>query len=161
MTTREELIDATTEVAPKRGRGRPRKEQPGDIKLSREERVPLGGFRDILTLRNTDPNYHYYWGIDESEDGSQIARCLQAGYVMVRPEEKVTYGEASVYKSNGLGSVIRVSAGGGLYHYLMKLPMEFHLDDQRRNAERVNQTEQSLKNQGGDTSGFYGDVSIK
>lgn len=161
MTTREELIEATTEVAPKRGRGRPRKEQPGDIKLSREERVPLGGFRDILTLRNTDPNYHYFWALDLSEDGSQIARCLQAGYVFVRPEEKVTYGEASVYTTQGLGSVLRVPAGGGLNHYLMKLPMEFHKEDQERNANRINMTEQSLKEQGTGTEGFYGGVSIK
>lgn len=163
MTTREELVEATTEVEEpvKRGRGRPKKVRPEDVKISREERVPLGGFRDILTLKNTDPNYHYYWALDLSEDGSQIARCRQAGYVFVRPEEEITYGEASVFKTSDLGSVLRVPAGGGLNHYLMKIPMDFFEEDQARHAKRVDMTEQSLKDQGANTEGFYGGVSIK
>ena len=157
--------EATTEVEQpvKRGRGRPRKVRPEEEAAKQEAqrppRVPLGGFRDILTLQNTDPNYHYHWALDMSEKGTQIARCMQAGYEFVRPEEGVVVGEASVFKTEGVGSVLRVPGGGGMFHYLLKLPIEFFKEDMDRHQERVDMTEQSIKNQGKNDS-FYGDVRI-
>ena len=159
MTTREELVEATTaEAVPeeKRGRGRPRKVRPEDVLLTREERVPLGGFRDILTLKNTDPNYHYHWPLDSAENGTQITRYLQAGYVFVRPEEGVIAGESAVYSTKDLGNVMRVPAGNGDFHFLMKLPMAYYEEDMRLQAEKVNLTEQSLKDS---KSGFYGGLT--
>ena len=42
----------------------------------------------------------------------------------------------------------------------MKLPMEFYEDDKRRDAERVNKTEQALKGQI-DREGFYGSFDME
>ena len=166
MSTIEEIKEATEaeQALPekKRGRGRPRKVdiEAEKNRVTKETRVPLGGFRNILTVENKDPNYHYFWAIDETEGGTAIARAQQAGYEFVRPEEGVVVGEASVFKTENVGSIIRVPAGGGMFHYLMKMPMAFYEDDQRRHNERVDQTESALKNQGKNNPGFYGGVNI-
>lgn len=157
MSTETEATEATQPV--KRGRGRPPLKTGPQSKVTRETRVPLGGFRDILTVTNKDPNYHYTWPLDLDEKGTQIARLLQAGYEFVRPEEGVMVGEASVYRTDNVGSVHRVPGGGGYFHYLMRIPMEWHEDDKRRQAERVDRTEQALKGQI-EKDGFYGSFNM-
>ncbi len=141
-------------------RGRPRKVNPSEREVTRETRVPLGGFAGPLSIQNKDPNYRYYWELDSEVDGTKIERRLQAGYVFCRPEENLVIGKTSVYKTENVGSIIRVPAGKGDYHYLMRIPVEWYEDDQRRNSERVKLTEESLHEQS-KKDGFYGSLSIK
>ncbi len=154
--------EATEAIQPvKRGSGRPPKvKSPLDIKVTRETRVPMGGFRDILSVANKDPNYHYTWPLDLSENGTQIARFLQAGYEFVRSEEQAIIGEASVYQTENIGSVYRVPGGGGYYHYLMKIPMEFYEDDKRRHSEVVDRSERALTGKFSE-EGFYGSMNME
>jgi len=159
MSIETEATEAEQPV--KRGRGRPPKRKtPLDNKVTRETRVPMGGFRDILTVQNKDPNYHYALPLDLDENGSQIARFIQAGYEFVRPEEGAMVGEASVYTTENLGSVHRIPAGGGYFHYLMKLPMEFYEDDLKADASKVDRTEQALKGLT-EKEGFYGSFNME
>lgn len=148
-----------TESPTKRKPGRPRKPNPGERSVTRDTRTPVGGFAGPLSLENKDPNYRYFWEIDSSEDGSKIERRLQAGYVFCRNDEGLVVGETSVYKTENVGSIIRVPAGQGHYHYLMKIPKEWHEDDQKRHDKRVDTIENSLKSKSRE-EGFYGDLSI-
>lgn len=144
---------------PKRKGGRPpKKRYDRDVRITRETRIPLGGFRDKLTVANKDPNFHYYWELDLGEKGTKIARALQAGYVFVKAEEEPVIAEAAVYTAQDVGNIIRVAAGGGMYHYLLKIPKEWREEDQARVQERVNQTEQSML--GKPAGNFYGGISI-
>lgn len=147
-------VETDIEQPVKRGRGRPRKDEQYKNTVTRATRTPLGGFRNILTVENKDPNYHYAWPVDTSDRGQEIAKCLSAGYDFVRPEEKAVIGESSVFKTDNVGSIIRVPAGQGEFHYLMKIPNEFYEDDQLRSQEKVDRTEEALV--GNDRKGFYG-----
>lgn len=130
-------------------------------RVTRGTRVPLGGFAGPLSLndQSKDPEMHYHWALDDSEDGSKIERLLQAGYEFCSPDEKLVAGNTSVYSTVSKGSVVRVPAGNGKYHYLMKLPQEWFEDDQLRIQERVDATEGSLKDQSR-KEGFYGELKI-
>ena len=129
--------------------------------VTRGTRVPLGGFAGPLTLlqENMDSEYHYSWPLDDSEDGSKMERLLQAGYAFCKPEENLVAGNSSVYASVHQGSVIRVPAGQGKYHYLMKIPQEWYEDDQAAGQALVDKTEGSLQEQS-NKEGFYGNLKI-
>jgi hypothetical protein len=130
-------------------------------KVQRGTRVPLGGFTGPLALReeNMDPSMKYVWPLDDSEDGSKIERRLQAGYEFCSPKENLVAGSTSVYATRQSGSIIRIPAGQGKYHYLMKIPLEWYEDDQKAKAARVTATEQSLHNQA-KKDGFFGGLQI-
>lgn len=152
-------VTETKEV--KRGPGRPRKHYIDDRKVTRETRLPKGGFSGPLSMieENKDPDFRYYWEVDRSEDGSEVEMRIQEGYVFCRPDENLVRGRTSVYSSEHAGSIIRVPAGHGLYHYLMKIPLEWYKDDEKRHNERINELERGLKSNA-DKKGFYGDISI-
>lgn len=144
----------------KRGRGRPSREGRYQLNVTRETRVPVGGYRDILTLENTDPEFHYYWELDSSETGPNIHKRLRAGYDFVRDDEGVIVGQASVFRSESVGSILRVPNGDGRYMYLLRIPKEWHEEDMERLNQEVNETESSL--QGPQFDGTYGrGVSIE
>lgn len=144
----------------KRGRGRPSREGRYQLNVTRETRVPVGGYRDILTLENTDPEFHYYWELDSSETGPNIHKRLRAGYDFVRDDEGVIVGQASVFKSESVGSILRVPNGDGRYMYLMKILKEWHEEDMERLNQEINETESSLR--GPQFDGAYGrGVSIE
>ena len=154
--------EVTETEQPTKGRGRPSKIKTGETEVTRETRTPMGGFNGPLDIvkEKKDPNYHYYWELDESEVGSNIERRLRAGYVFCLAAEGLVLGGTSVYKTEDVGSIIRVPAGQGRYHYLMKIPLEWYEEDTKANHARVDATEQALN----DTSkkeGYYGELSIK
>ena len=158
-----ELIatEVTETEQPKRGRGRPPKIKTEENGVTRATRTPMGGFNGPLDIveEKKDPNYRYYWELDENEIGSNIERRLQAGYVFCLSNEGLVQGGTSVYKVKDIGSIIRVPAGQGRYHYLMKIPLEWHEDDMKANARRVAATEQALNSKASE-EGYYGKLSI-
>ena len=152
--------DEGVEVLLKRKVGRPSKADAEEkMAKMREARLPLGGMRSILAIEGEDPNYHYHWAVDDNENGNQIKRLVAAGYEFVSHTEGIRVGEAQVFRTEGLGSLLRVPAGDGRYHFLMRIPNEFYEDDQKRNAEQVNMTEQSITQARG-SDGEYGTVKI-
>lgn len=130
-------------------------------RVTRGTRVPLGGFTGPLSLNKErlDPEMHYSWALDDAEDGSKIERRLQAGYEFCNPDENLVAGNSSVYKSVQAGSIVRVPAGQGKYHYLMKIPLEWYKDDQAQGQKRVDATENSLHEQS-KKDGFFGELKI-
>lgn len=144
----------------KKKAGRPKARRPGDNMLvTRETRVPLGGYRDILTVENTDPGYHYYWELDDNEQGNRIYKRRQAGYDFVSPDEGVIVGEASVYTTEDLGSIIRVPNGDGRYLYLMKILREWYEEDRAKMDKLVDDTEESIRRPT-NVEGGYGSTKI-
>ena len=147
----------TKEVTPvKRGRGRPKKVDPSS---QRQNRVPVGGFRDKLTVQNRDPNFYYRWVLDTDATGARILEHQHAGYVFVHANEGVEIGETYVFSTPD-GDILRKPANKqGDYLYLMKLPMEFHEQDNEAKRQVVNKTEESLY-PGEDTDERYGTLKI-
>lgn len=136
-------------VAPQKNLGgRPRKHVP-KTGVTRETRVPIDGRRDILTIENKDPNMHYAWVLDDSENGYKIQQHLRAAYEFVQADRQESVGQPHVYKSASQGSLIRVPNGTtGQHLYLMKLPMYLHLEDKDALERKNKELEQSLETTG-------------
>ena len=124
--------------------------------------------RNILTVENKDPNYEYRFVLDvyarHDDDtnkfypGQRIARFQAAGWEFVRNDE-VTVGDSYVYKTENTGSIVRVPAGQGEYHYLMKIKKEWYKEDQDAKMKQIDDVEKSMKNPKSEM-GQYGSVSI-
>lgn len=106
--------------------------------------VPVSGTADVLTVHNKDPNFFYYWPVDTDEGGKEILRHKRAGYKMVNAgEEDLGIGSDSVYSTEKDGSVYRVPARSGGFHFLMKLPMDLYEMYREEKEYQLQQTEQS------------------
>lgn len=151
--TQDEIM---TRIPPKNKGGRPRKYVPKTA-VTRQSRIPLSGTRDILTVEGKDPNYHYFWAADTDEKGTEIYRLQRAGYEFVQAE-KVEVGQSSVYKSHDVGSIVRVPSGDR-YVYLMRIPMQWYLDDQM-DLERLNKEQEQSIVAYKEEEGVYGDVKL-
>ena len=138
----------------KRGRGRPRKNPVGEPTVTKETRVPVAGFRDVLTVEGKDPEYHYRFVLDQDEKGQRIFQHQRAGYTFCTPDEGLTIGQSAVYKSDGVGSIIRVPNEDGRWLYLMKMPKDWHEEDVAKASEQVDATEESLQHS--TVEGSYG-----
>lgn len=144
---------------PKNKGGRPRKHVL-KARVDRETRIPLHGIRDKLTVEGKDPNYHYFWALDESENGAEIYKLLLAGYEFVAAHT-VKIPQVSVYQARDIGTIVRVPAGSdGRYHYLMRIPMQYYLDDQAALEIRNKEQEQSIYADE-HAPGMYGEIKLE
>lgn len=111
----------------------------------RREKGSVGGYRDILTVHPKDPNfwetYVTRWVLDKYENGQRIFEMWQNDWAFVQADE-VKIGDAFVYTSENVGSIVRRPAGGGDWLYLMKKFRDWHEADmmevQRKVAKREN-----------------------
>ena len=159
----EEIFESQKEeivvgAKPKRAPGRPRKETSQGFRVDRRNRVPVSGDRDILTIKNQDPNYHYRWVLDRDERGTRIMKFLRAGYDFVRYDEGIEVGDDMVYASDNVGTIVRYANSDGRFLFLMKIPMEFHEDDLEIKHQEIDEIEESIKNP--KIEGKYGSVKI-
>jgi len=134
-------------VAPKNKGGRPRKHVP-KTGVTRETRVPIDGARDILTIENKDPRYHYHWEYCDNENGYRIQKLRRAGYEFVQANRQETVGQPHVYSSANFGSIIRIPSGAEGYVYLMRIPKEWREDDLEALEQKNKSLEQSLSTVG-------------
>ncbi len=137
--------------------GRPRK-YVAKTGITKETRVPVEGLRDILTVEGKDPNFHYYWELDSDETGTNIYKRLRAGYEFVQADT-VIVGQANVYKSSNVGTIVRVPNPDGRYLYLMRIPKDWHEDDLKAQELRNKESEQSIY-EDANQSGRYGSVKL-
>jgi len=136
--------------------------------VNKPKRVPVGGIRDIMTVYNKDPDFMYYWVKDTNENGSRLNRFMRGGYEFATYDKRSAYviGDEAVYKSKQHGSIIRLPTGHGEYSYLMRLPMEFHLEDKAAKEAKIAEMEGQMLNQApsdGKTpteDGVYGTVKL-
>lgn len=147
---------------PKRGRGRPRKDERVEQRV-RPNRVPVSGHRDILTVSGKEDGYSYRWVLDKQEDGSRIQKFLNAGYEFVQ-SDAVRVGQDNVYQTKNVGSIVRKPSGDGTYLYLMRIFTEWYEDDQAAKEHELKIKEGAItrerdpENKGDD--GQYGTVKI-
>lgn len=111
---------------------------------SRPKRVPMGTYRDILSVLGKDPDYHYRWVSDVSHRGNRILRLQMAGYELAT-SEGLTVGEPMVFKTQEGGSIVRQPDGkSGNYLYLMRIPREFYEEDDERKQQEISNVEQQM-----------------
>lgn len=134
-------------------------------KERRDERVPVSGLRDIMTVDNKDPSFTYRWVVDSDERGQKIMRYQKGGYSLVSADE-VIVGQPNVYKSEHFGSIVRLPSGNGNYSYLMKIKKEWYDEDQEAKEDNIRSLEESMSrkhtrsDEADDDLGQYGSVRI-
>lgn len=107
----------------------------------RPKRIPVGGARDIITVRNQDPNYVYRWVFDDPKRPGRIQRFLDGGYEFVTEDNEI--GQRTVDRGSKLGSTItRPDSGGTLV--LMRILKEWYDEDQAAKQEAINASEQQM-----------------
>ena len=100
-----------------------------------------------------DPNYHYRFVNDV---GSRIHNFQSAGYEFVTDTDLVV-GDNRVSDVSDASSNKRVISNDGTTSYLMRIKKEWYDEDQAVKAERVNETEQAMKQ---DASQFTGSIKV-
>jgi len=136
---------------------------------NKPRRVPVSGIRDIMTVYGKDPNFKYYWVKDKNDNGSRIQRFIRGGYEFARQEDEggnYVIGEEAVYQSDRNGSIIRLPTGNAEFSYLMRIPLEYHLEDKADKEQRLLDLEKDLMRQApsdgrsASEEGVYGTVKI-
>ena len=126
----------------------------------RPARVPVSGNRDILTVAGKDPSFAYRWILDSSENGQRIMKFNKAWWDLVHSDDgQHTVGQDMVYKSENVGSIIRVPAGSGNFYYLMRIPKEYYNKDQDLKQSDITDHEKAITQTDSD-NGQYGNIKI-
>jgi len=135
------------------------------------KRMDVTGFNDKLSVRGQDPAYVYRFVKDISDEldkstgvvdyrpGQRVAGFLAKDWEFVLSKD-VQVGENSVYKTEGLGSIVRIPAGQDEWLFLMRIRKEWYAEDQKAKSQDILDTENQYAGLGSE-EGTYGSVSIK
>ena len=147
--------------------------------IDRGQRVSRGIFNgtkgklniDIsLAKAFEDAGWHLHIFNDE---GARIQEALEGGYEFVtRDEVDNSLADKVVPMNTDLGEKVRFRVGNkedgdGMFGYLMKTPMEWHLEDQKMLQEKNNRIDEAIRSgknlkPGTSAEGFYNaGISIK
>lgn len=130
----------------------PKVDQPRQ-KRNKRERIPVNGnTKNLLTVSNRDPDYHYRWVID---DPDRVAKFKEAWYEVVERTDDLRVGDRKVDTSAGTSSVVATRAGGGKKYVLMRLPKELYEEDQRAKQRQIDDSEAEMQREA--KRGRYGD----
>ena len=136
-------------------------------RMQREDRVPVGGMRDIMSVRFKEPGYTYRWVTDESEDGSRIWKYERGGWEFApshTSEGQLIVGDKAVYKADQKDEeMVRLSVGQGMFAFLMRIKQEWYDEDQQMKEEALLETERGITGivEDGDEDGQYGEIKLK
>ena len=125
------------------------------MESQKPKRVPIGR-RNVLTvkgLQDTD-EFHYHWFNDV---GDRLYNAVEAGYMFVA-KTGLAAGDTNVESARGTESVMSKGVGGGKKAYLMKIPMEFFIQDKQAKQLEVDAQEADIK--ANRPEGNYGKVDI-
>jgi len=120
----------------------------------RVKRVSINGLRDILTVdMELNPDFHYCWVNDYN-----VHKYTRSGYSFV--EQVKSVGEDTANRASQVGSRVSKAVGNNVTAFLMQIPMEYYLEDQKELQDAVAEREQLMR-QANKNSGMYGGVSIE
>lgn len=120
-------------------------------RAGREDRVPIHGSKNILTVEGKEPGFHYCWVTDLN-----APRFERASYEFVT--HSVVVGDRRVDAAPGIGTKVSIPGGNGVVLYLMRVPMELYLSDMNAEHRKVDQLEATMFETAASTPGTYGKV---
>lgn len=115
---------------------------PAEQQVQRQERVPVSGPRDILTVMKKDPNYVYRWVFDKP---GRIERFLRGGYEVAKHETDI--GDVAVDRGSRVGTAITYATGGSQL-VLMRQKREWYNEDQEAKWKDLDALEEVLYQDG-------------
>ena len=107
-------------------------------------------------------NFFHRWVLDR---GDRVAKFLEGGYEFIKQTSDGTYvGESTVEQSSGLDSRVSRSAGnGGLRLFLMRIPMNWYMEDQEAKEREIQELEETMRPRKGVKGGEkpdYGSITL-
>ena len=127
--------------------------ESGASRAQRPTRTPIGGRRDILSIRGKVPGFEYRVANDTP---GRIDTLLEAGYEIVTHGAEV--GDKRVGTPSPEGSPVKISVGGGKQGYLMRQKDEWYDEDQKRKQDAIDETEASMKRR--ELKEHYGNIEV-
>jgi len=130
-------------------------------RTERPKRIPMSGARKRMHIdeEDKDPNFHYAWINDQTD---LLHRAKRASYEHVTVAEMPQWGTASdVDSADPASSIVSMKVNENTTAYLMKLPMEYYLQDRAEMHTLVDAREADMKkslNSG--QNGQYGKVEF-
>lgn len=121
-------------------------------RTTRTTRVPVTE-RNILSVKGKEPGFHYRI---VNDTGDRITQLQDAGYEFV-DASTVQVGDKRINSTSPEGTHAQVSVGAGTKAYVMRIKQEWYDEDQASKQVRVNQLEDTIKQQ---ASEFTGNVKI-
>lgn len=124
--------------------------------ITRRNRVPVSGNRDVLTVKGQEDGFVYRW-VNDTDD--RIHTFEAAGYEHV--DHDVIVGSASVNRGQQVGKTVSKNVGKGTESHLMRIKQEWYDEDQASKKSQIDQVEAVMKRElnSGD-NGQYGKVKI-
>ena len=120
-----------------------------------KRRTPISGGRNILTVQGKDPAYVYRI---VNDDGDRISQFEDQGYEVVK-DSNIKVGDRRVANPTQAGSPNEVSVGGGNKAFVMRIPKEFHEEDNQAKLDFIDETERGMKEEAR-KSADYGKLQI-
>lgn len=122
-------------------------------KVARTKRTSINGIRNRLTIEGKDPAFEYRIVNDTP---GRIQRFLDAGYEIVTDED-LTVGDKKVATPTGEGTPKKISTGGGMTSYVMRISKEWYKEDQDAKQAQIDEMENSMKRRAKD-EGLIGEI---
>lgn len=109
-------------------------------RLERKERIPVSGMKDILTVKDKDPNYEYRWVLDLP---GRLDKFEAGGWEVVKEDLEV--GQKAVDTLTRLGTAITKAGGGGRMLVLMRIQRDWYTEDQMAKQDKVDALESTMQ----------------
>jgi hypothetical protein len=122
-------------------------------RTTRTTRVPVTE-RNILSVKGKEPGYEYRI---VNDSGDRVQQLVDAGYEFV-DASTVQVGDKRINSTTPEGTHAQVSVGGGMKAYVMRIREDWYKEDQAAKQARVNEMEDTIKQ---NAAGFDGNVTIK
>jgi hypothetical protein len=127
------------------------------VEAVRPKRTPLGS-RNLLTVENQEPGFHYAWVSDSDVIPGGVQKFLDAGYTFVL-DPKLAVGDQSANNTmTGIGSAVSRNGGRGVTLYLMRILQEYYDEDAAAMEAQIKQQELDMRRPG---EGGYGKLKIE
>lgn len=123
----------------------------------RPKRTAINGRRNILTLSGANQEDFQYRIVNDV--GDRVRQMQDLGYEIVT-DPSVQVGDRRVSNPTQEGSPVKVSVGGGVQAYVMRIPKEYFKEDQQAKQDYVNELEKGIKRDAKEAAD-YGKLEIK
>lgn len=118
----------------------------------REDRVPIHGNKNILTVEGQEPGFHYCWVTDYN-----APRYERASYEFVT--HSVVVGDRRIDAAPGIGAKVSIPGGNGVTLYLMRVPNEFYEADMKDAHKKIDDLEATMFESEAAAPGRYGKIT--
>lgn len=118
-------------------------------------RTSINGTRNVLNISGKEPGWSYRVVNDV---GDRIEQLKEIGYEIVE-DSKVQVGDRRIANPTKEGSPVKVSVGGGVQGYVMRIRQEWKDEDQAKKDARVDKIEQGLVRDAKEQSD-YGKITV-